>query len=335
MITDRTVQVIPFWITNSRPQSLPQSLVPSLLALCMASAYSGFSLPLGLLAVLGVALGHMGLNLFDDYFDYKKKKSDYRDKLVHQGFRARIGKCTYLTSGQATVHQLLNACFIFCVGALLIGTVIFYFRGTGIIYFALITAFLGISYSGDPLQLSYRGFGELLIGIVFGPLVMLGTFYAACGMLNTTIILISIPVGLLVSNIVYIHSILDFEPDKQIGKCTLAVLLNNKTAMLIILFCILFIPYLIITVGIVSGYLTPYFALTYLTLPIASSLFYMMIEYVRNPQRKFEPRFWMGPITGWDRIRSLGIDWFMIRWFLARNLLSIFCLLIMIAGFIR
>lgn len=37
------------------------------------------------------------------------------------------------------------------------------------------------------------------------------------------------------ANILYTHSIMDFEPDKSVGKMTLAVLLNNKKAMLLIL----------------------------------------------------------------------------------------------------
>ncbi|MDR1742702.1 MAG: prenyltransferase, partial [Dysgonamonadaceae bacterium] len=84
------MNTIRFWFHNSRPQALPQSMLPALLALCLASAADGFSLWLGLLAVVGVFFGHLGLNLFDDYFDYVKKKQDYREAMVHEGFRARI-----------------------------------------------------------------------------------------------------------------------------------------------------------------------------------------------------------------------------------------------------
>jgi len=31
-------------------------------------------------------------------------------------------------------------------------------------------------------------------------------------------------------------------------------------------------------------------------------------------------------MSGWDRVLANGIDWFMLRWFLARNLLVFFCL---------
>jgi 1,4-dihydroxy-2-naphthoate octaprenyltransferase len=328
------MDIIRFWIKNARIQALPQSVLPAILAFCLAIPFPGFSLPLGILGILGVIFGHLGLNLFDDYFDYKKKKTDYRDEMVHEGFRARIGKCQYLTSGATTIGKLLIACCIFSAIALLVGFIILYYRGQGILYFMILTAILGISYSGAPLRLSYHGFGELLIGFVFGPLVMTGTFYAACGTINMMIILISIPVGLLVANILYVHSMLDYEPDKKIGKNTLAVLISNKKIMLFALAIILFMPYLIITFGIIIGHLSPLFSFIALTLPMAISLFRMMIVYIKNPEQKFSPRIWMGPMSNWTRIQAAGIDWFMIRWYLARNLLSSFCFIVMLMSFI-
>ncbi|MDU1904899.1 MAG: prenyltransferase [Dysgonomonas sp.] len=323
-----------FWFRNARPQSLPQSVMPAILAVFLAYPYAGFSVFLGILGVLGVIFGHLGLNLFDDYFDYRKKKTDYRDQMQHKGFRARIGKCLYLNDGSATIGHLLVASCAFCAIAVLIGAIILYYRGIGIFYFMIPTAVLGISYSASPFKFSYRGLGEILIGIMFGPMTMMGTFYAACGIIDPMIVLISIPVGLLVANIVYVHSIMDFEPDKEVGKRTLAVLLNNKKGMLVALSVILFAPYFIISFGIVSGYISVYYCLLLLTLPLALYLFYMMREFTVNPDRKFEPRKWMGPMANWDRLQAIGIDWFMIRWYLARNLLSSFCLIIIVLSII-
>lgn len=328
------MSTIRFWIKNARAQALPQSVLPAVLAVCLAIPFEGFSPLLGILGVLGVISGHLGLNLFDDYFDYKKKKSNYRDQMAHEGFRARIGKCVYLTSGATTINKLLLACCIFSGIALFFGAAILYYRGQGILYFMILTALLGISYSGAPFRLSYHGFGELLIGFMFGPMVMTGTFYAACGTINAMIILISIPVGLLVANILYVHSIMDFEPDKKVGKNTLAVLLNNPKSMLIALSIILFSPYLIIAFGIFKEHLSPLFAIIAFTLPMAITLFRMMIAYIRDPKQKFTPRIWMGPMNNWTGIQAAGIDWFMIRWYLARNLLSTFCFIIMVLSFI-
>jgi 1,4-dihydroxy-2-naphthoate octaprenyltransferase len=327
------MNIIRVWYKNARPRALPQSVLPSVLAVCLSVAAPDFSWWLALLAVAGVAAAHLSLNLFDDYFDYRKNKTDYRDHMAHEGIRARIGKCTYLASGMATLRQLRTASICFLLLALVLGAVILYFRGTVILYITVAAALLGISYSAPPLRLSYHGLGEPVIGLIFGPLNMLGTYYASCGEIGGNVVLLSATAGLWVMNIVYVHSILDFIPDKKIGKRTLAVLLNHTTAMLTALFLILFAPYFFLTYGVLAGNLSPYYGFLLLTLPMAVALFYLMVEYVRHPERKFAPKWWMGPMTDWQMIQRIGIDWFMIRWLLARNLLSLFCLITIVLIF--
>lgn len=316
-----------FWYRNTRPHSLPQSFLPALFAVSLALHAPGFSWGLALVAVLGVACGHLAANLLDDYFDYRTCRTDYRDTLKHEGFRARVGKCAYLSSGQTTLGRLLAVALGLAGLALALGCVVFYLRGTTVFYFALAAAALSLFYSGPPVRLSYRGLGEFAIGLIFGPLNMLGVYYAACGEMNATLFLLSLAVGLLVMNIVYVHAILDYVPDRKIGKQTLAVRLDSVAAMFTALFLILFLPYGVLGYGLWAGMLArPYGALL-VTLPMAGALFHMMLAYVRTPERGFSPRPWMGPMRGWQRIESNGIAWFMIRWFLARNLLAALCLI--------
>jgi 1,4-dihydroxy-2-naphthoate octaprenyltransferase len=311
-----------------------QSFFPAVLASSMASQNAGFSIYLSILALLGVMIGHLGMNLFDDYFDYRMKGAEFREVLAGQGIRSRIGKCRYIISGVASIKQLLVACIILGVISMGIGAIITFYRGIVIFCFAVVTALLGLSYSGAPLRLSYRGIGEVQIGLMFGPLLMSGVYYATCGTISLPVVLVSISVGLLVSNIVYTHSIMDYEPDKKVGKMTFAVLLGNRKWMLLCLLLLLVFSYLTIVVGVIFDLLTAPYLLTLLTLPMAFSLFHLMIEFVRNPNRRFEPQFWMGPMGDWQKMKAMDLDWFMIRWLLARNLLSFFCLVIILVHFI-
>lgn len=328
------MKIIRTWIKNARAIALPQSLFPAILAFCMAIQINGYSVWLGLLAIMGVICGHLGMNLFDDYFDYKIKESGYRNTLNRKGFRARISKCDYLTSGQATMKDLLTACFIFSIIALSIGFIIIFFRGSFILWISLLTAIIGLSYSAPPLRLCYHGLGELVIGTIFGPLLMIGVFYATCGHWNYSILFVSIPVGMLVTNIVYSHSIMDYEPDKEVGKMTFAILLKHKKVMLIFHQLLINSAYLIISIGIFMKYLSPYYWAVFLTFPLAVYQQYLMVQFIKDPERKFDPKWWMGPMSNWDRIKAGGIDWFMIRWLSARNLLSFFCLICIIISFI-
>jgi 1,4-dihydroxy-2-naphthoate octaprenyltransferase len=109
----KLMNIIRFWLQNARSIALPQSMLPAIVAVCSALPLAGFSIYLSLLAVFGVAMAHLSLNLFDDYFDYKVKGAEFRDAMVRKGFRARIAKCPYITSGQVTLRQLLIACLVF------------------------------------------------------------------------------------------------------------------------------------------------------------------------------------------------------------------------------
>jgi len=274
-------------------------------------------------------------NLLDDYFDYRSTDTTtLRYDLQRKGMRARIAKCDYLTSGKTTLNKLFAVCSILGVAAMTIGVIIFLQRGVGILYFTFIGALLGFFYSGPLFKLSYRGLGEIVIGLMFGPLLMCGVYHAASGALDWATLFISISVGLLVVNIVYSHSIMDYEPDKSCGKMTFAVLLNNKIYMLIALFIILFFAFTLIITGIILGYLAIPYLFVLLMLPMAVSQFFLMHQFVKYPQKTFKPRFWMGPMGNWKGIKQAGIDWFMIRWLLARNLLSFFCLIIIIVTFV-
>ncbi|MDR2353528.1 MAG: prenyltransferase [Deltaproteobacteria bacterium] len=329
------LKLLKFWFINTRYHSLAQSFLPALLAASLAFGHENFSLVLAFLAVVGVELVHMGMNLFDDYFDYRIQNTGYRDAMVHEGMRARIAKCPYLTSGKTTLKTLLAVSMGCCLLALAAGIPIFLERGEPIFWLTLGMGVLGLAYSGWPLRLSYRGLGELEIGLVFGPLLMSGVYYSSCGEFEPSFLLIAVPVGLLVMNIVYAHAMMDLEPDKKVGKMTLAVLAGSSNARLIILALVLTLPYVLVGVGVLSQTISGTYLLVLLTFPLAVALYKLMLQFVREPQKPVCRRFWMGPMSRWEVVKANGIEWFMVRWYLARNLLLFFCLAIIAAEVIR
>lgn len=325
---------IKFWLDNARYVSLPQSLLPCLLAISLASGTPDFSWGLSLLAVVGVVLAHFGMNLADDYFDYKKDNGNVREVLADAGMRSRIAKCSYLTSGKTTVKALAMAIAVYLFLASICGGLIFYFRGMNVLYVALIAGFLGINYSGLPLRLSYYGLGELLIGIMFGPLLMVGVYLSASGEINDSVIAISCAVGCLVMNIVYTHAIMDLEPDKAIGKMTLARLFVHKVPMLIWSALCMFAPFVIISALVYLGMISYWNLFVLLLLPMAIGLYISVCKFAYNKPVELKPKWWMGPMELWDKITEAGIEWFMIRWYMCRNLVTFFCIILIVVNFI-
>jgi hypothetical protein len=42
----------------------------------------------------------------------------------------------------------------------------------------------------------------------------------------------------------------------------------------------------------------------------------------------------MGPMGDFERFRKAGLDWFMIRWLTARNIVMFFCMILIIVNLI-
>lgn len=311
--------VLRFWFINARPVSLPQSLMPALLALLLAKDAPGFSFLLGVLAVAGGVLAHLSMNLFDDFFDYRKIKAT--------GGEFRSTKCPYLRSGAATEGELLAACLGFGAVAALLGGIIWLFRGWAVVWPAAIGLFLGLMYSGWPLRLSYRGLGEAVIGTIFGPLLVWGVYVAAAGSPSPQMVVVGLAMGLLVTVVVYVHSMMDWSIDVSAEKHTLADLLRTPSRQLYVLAAMLGLPYLLILLGVAVGWLPFMWRLVALSLPLAIALYLSMRAYVANPNAPVRRRWWFGPMGGWDKWVAAGRDWFMLRWLLARNLLTLFAVL--------
>ena len=331
------------WYKNARPISLPQSMLPALTAVALSYGQSSFSWIAAIASVLGVALLHLGLNLLDDWFDYHSGSAEARQKVSNEGFRGRMIKYPYLTSGEATPKQLLGAVACFLAAAAAMGAVVIAIRGWMILGWVAAALVIGVSYSGGPLKLGFRGLGELVIFLMFGPLMMTGVYYAITGTLDWKITWLSIAVGLLVTNIVYSHSVLDSIPDAKMGKKTMAHLMGSAKGQIVLSSMINIIPYVMVVAGVVLWFVNRNEAVTHLhpaylavlvVLPLSVWLIRSLNDFVNNVEVKIEAKPWMGPMGDFEAYRKAGVDWFLLRWLVARNIVQFFCLIIIIVNFV-
>ena len=326
------MNTLKFWIKNARDIALPQSILPALLAVSMAAVHPDFSWWPALVALFGVVCAHLGFNLADDYFDYRHNDVEARKKVTAEGFRTHMEKCHYIESGEATPKELLMAMCAFLAVAGVAGGVVWWFRGWPVAVLTLAGLLLGISYSGKPLELGYHGLGELVIGVMFGPLLMIGMQFAACGVFDSKIVWVSAAVGLLVTNIVYSHAVLDLKADAQAGKMTFARLLRTRGAMLSFSGLFNLLPFAILIVGVAVGQLHWAYLSVLPLLPMGIYLIYSLAAHLNDKTIPFEPRWWMGPMGNFELYRRHNMDWFLIRWLVARNLVTFFCLVLAVVN---
>ena len=327
-------KTISFWIDNARPISLPQSLLPALTAVALSLGSEEFNWIAAIASVIGVILLHLGLNLLDDWFDYKVGSAEARSKVANEGFRGRMTKYPYLTSGAATHSQLLKAVCVFLAGAVAMGVIVLAVRDINIIWWIIAGAIIGISYSGGPLKLGFRGLGELVVFLMFGPLLMTGVYYAVTGVLDWKIICLSVAAGLLVTNIVYSHSVLDAVPDKKMGKKTMAHLMGSGKGQIVFSALLNTLPYAIVVAGVAAGKMHPAYLAVLIVLPVSLWLVGSLNDFVNEREVPIEPKKWMGPMGDWEKYKAAGLDWFLLRWLTARNIVTFFCTIIIVVNLI-
>ena len=322
------------WFRNARPISLPQSLLPALTAVALSYGQNEFSWIACVASLVGVVFLHLGLNLLDDWFDYRNGSAEARQKVASEGFRGRMIKYPYLTSGEATPKQLLGAVACFLAVAAVAGAVVLVVRGMLILGWVAAALVIGVSYSGGPLKLGFRGLGELVIFLMFGPLMMTGVYYAITGELDWKISWLSIAVGLLATNIVYSHSVLDAVPDAKMGKKTMAHLMKTAKGQIMLSAFINLLPYVMVLIGVILGQLHPAYLAILVVVPVSVWLIGSLSDFVYHKEVKIEPKRWMGPMGDFEAYRKAGVDWFLLRWLTARNIVMMFCLIIIIVNLI-
>src|SRR5437773_6521921 len=86
-------------------------------------------------------------------------------------------------------------------------------------------------YVGPPFRFAYRGIGEVIVGINFGPVMTLGAYYVQARTFVWEPLLASIPVGLLVAAILWINEFPDMDADGAVGKRTLVLRLGYSRSI--------------------------------------------------------------------------------------------------------
>lgn len=112
-------------------------------------------------------------------------------------------------------------------------------------WFAVAGIGLAFFYHGPPFRLSYRGLGELAVGLAYGPLLVSGTYLVQRGSVPPRVVLLGVPLGMLIAAFLWINEFPDFKADAASGKRNLVVRLGRENAgrvfagMLVVAFLVL------------------------------------------------------------------------------------------------
>jgi 1,4-dihydroxy-2-naphthoate octaprenyltransferase len=127
---------------------------------------------------------------------------------------------------------------------------------------------------------------------------------------------------------------MEVDADAELGKMTFARLLRHRAIMITFIAIFAIIPFIILGLGIALGWWSPWYLFTLVTLPMSIYLIHSTRLFAYGLPRNDTPHWWMGPMGDWESYKKAGMDWFLYRWLLARNICTFFCLVLIIVHLI-
>ena len=157
----------------------------------------------------------------------------------------------------------------------LLGLYLVYSVGSLILWVGIFSIFAGIIYTAGPYPLAYNGLGDVFVFIFFGIVGTMGTFYLHTQEISILALIVSIPVGALITNILIVNNYRDIQEDRNANKKTLAVLLGKEFSRWQFIFLII-ISYLASFVLYFNFAFNLWIFLPFATIPIAVVLVKMI-----------------------------------------------------------
>lgn len=252
-------------------------IIGGLLYLLYAGFSPAFLFPF-FLVLIGLVTAHAASNLFNDYWDAKNGIDTSQDY-----FRPAYMPHPSI-SGMMTPQGLFSLGLAHLVAMVAIAAYLVALRGPLVLLFAGLGVLFLTVYAGGPVPLKRVGLGEPTVFVVWGPLMVGGTFYVLSGTLPYWVIVASIPYAVSVTTVLFGKHIDKIEYDTKLGVKTVPVILGEaatKTALKVLIM----IAYAAAVGLVATKYLPVWSLLSLLALPRANQL----VKVLSKPRPKERP----------------------------------------------
>ena len=258
---ERQMDPVSRWLIITRSAVLTMTLTSGLIGGLLAAALAERPnwLYFGL-ALVGMMIAHATNNMINDYFDLS---GGVDDDAYARALYAPHPVLSGMISSSGLAAAILAANFVDA----LIMTFLVINVGWPILGFALAGLFLSVFYVAPPLKLKHRGLGEPSVFLVWGPLMIGGSYYAAAGTLPPASVWIAcLPFALLVTSVLMGKHIDKRQADAAKGIRTLPVLFGERASLWLNI-GLMAAYYLVILGLVIAGLLGPWLLIVALALP--------------------------------------------------------------------
>jgi len=234
------------------------------------------------LSVIGLVIAHASNNMINDYFDLEGGVDT--DEYVRALYAPHP-----ILSGWLSKAQLRNAILLMNLLDLAILVFLVSVRGPWVAAFALSGLFISVFYVAPPIKLKHRGLGEPGVFVVWGPLMIAGTYFVATGVLPGWVWIASLPYAILVTTVLFGKHIDKISADTAKGIHTLPVILGEARARRVAQ--VLMIAFYPIVIGsALVGWIGPFVMLVVLGIP----LLLKVLGQFSSPRPETPPHSYVG-----------------------------------------
>ncbi len=110
------------------------------------------------------------------------------------------------------------------------GLAIAVLREPAVLWLGIVGVSFAFFYHAPPLQLAYRGLGEIVVGLAYGPGIAAGTYVVQRGEIPFEVVAAAFPLGMLIGAFLWINEFPDYRADAASGKRNLVVRLGRPAA---------------------------------------------------------------------------------------------------------
>ncbi|MBV9351126.1 MAG: prenyltransferase [Mycobacterium sp.] len=296
---DGRIDAVTRWIVVIRAAVLPMTLFAGLIAALLAVGKPGLDWRWLVLAIVGITLAHTANNLMNDLYDTQVGTDS-----------ASYPRALYaphpVLSGLVSRQTLILAIVGVNLADLAILVVLTWARGWPVVAFALTGFVLSVAYTAPPLRLKKRGLGEPDVFVVWGPLMVCGTYYSAVGTVGWDVVLASLPYGLLCTTVLMGKHIDKIPYDAPLGIRTLPVIFGAPRGRAVTL--AMMVGFYLLVAAAVAVRAMPWPAL--LVVAALPRLAKVWPYFRRPPPDEPPPRFPVWPLwyaaLAWVHVRQAG-----------------------------
>jgi 1,4-dihydroxy-2-naphthoate octaprenyltransferase len=219
----------------------------------------------------GVVLAVVGVESFNEYFDSQMGTD-------------RVFDPDDLPPMSAWVLWLGVAAF---AGALAVGVYLTWRAGWPILAFAVLGGLAAIFYVAPPIRWAYRGLGETVIALSYGPWMVLGSLYLHTREVSWGAFWASLVPGFLIMALAVVNAIPDYHQDRLVGKRNLVVRLGRRRGVWLYL-GLAAAGLMVVVAGVAAGVFPVACLVALLSLPLLASSARAAVHTYESP-RQFVP----------------------------------------------